>query len=63
MQFIELIAGIAMMVAAFAAFYSSLPREGKMARFVGSQWEGYIVVAMIGTFAVGAILAVHGLFA
>jgi hypothetical protein len=62
MQFIELIAGIVLVLAAVASLYFSLPRGGKTARFVGSQWEGYVVTAMIGFFAIGMILTFRGLF-
>ena len=62
MQFLELIAGIVLTVVAVAGVYFSLPRGGKTAGFVGSQWEGYIVTAMIGSFAIGIILVFRGLF-
>jgi hypothetical protein len=33
---------------AVAAFVYSPPRQGKIARFVGTEWQGYAVVLMIG---------------
>ena len=55
-----LAAGIAMAVLGLSAFVYSLPRGGKVAAFVGSQWEGYVVVLIIGFFAVGLILSLLG---
>jgi len=57
----RVISGIALSLAAVAVFYYSLPRDGKMAKFVGTEWEGYAVVAMICVFSIGAILTVTGL--
>ena len=56
-----IIIGIILFVVAVAAFYYSLPREGKVARFVGTQSEGYVVVVMLAAGAMGTILAVSGL--
>ena len=44
----ELIAGIVLVLLSLGAFVYSLPRHGKTARFVGTEWEGYVVVMMIG---------------
>ena len=52
---------IAQSLAAVAVFYYSLPRNGKLAKFVGTEWEGYAVVGMIGVFGIGAILIITGL--
>jgi hypothetical protein len=52
-----LISGLALMLVAIAAFYYSLPRKGKAAWFVGTQWEGYVVVVMIAALGVGLMLA------
>ena len=56
-----LIIGIIALVVFGTALYYSMPRGGKTARFVGSEWEGYIVVAMISGIATGAILTVSSL--
>ena len=55
-----LLAGLVLVVAAVAAFVSSMPRGGKTARFVGTEWEGYAVVIMIGVVGIGAIMAIAG---
>ena len=56
-----LILGIALVLAAVAAFVFSLPRGGKTARFVGSEWEGYIVVLLICAFGLGSMLVLSQL--
>jgi hypothetical protein len=53
-----LLLGIALAVLALVAFFLSLPRGGKTARFVGSEWEPYAVVAFICAFFVGLLLAI-----
>jgi hypothetical protein len=55
-----LISGILLMVLAAVAFVYSLPRGGKTAWFVGAEWEGYVVVSMIGSLGVGAMLVFAG---
>jgi hypothetical protein len=55
-----LILGIALMALALVAFVFSLPRRGKTARFVGTHWEGYAVVAMLCTFGVGLMFVLSG---
>lgn len=55
-----ILAGLVMTVAAAAVFYFSLPRGGKTARFVGTEWEGYVVVAMIGVLGIGVIMTIVG---
>jgi hypothetical protein len=42
------------------AFIYSLPRGGKLAPFVGTNWEPYAVVTMISLLALGLILALVG---
>jgi hypothetical protein len=56
----NLIFGLALTLGGIAAFYYSLPRKGKTARFVGTEWEGYVVVAMISAICVGLILMFAG---
>ena len=55
----ELIAGILLAVLSLGAFVCSLPRHGKTARFVGTEWEGYVVVMMIGFLGIGVVLVFH----
>jgi hypothetical protein len=50
--------GIVLMLGAAACFVYSLPRDGKTARFVGGEWEGYAVVAMIGGVGIGILLII-----
>ena len=44
----DFVGGLLLVLLSGAAFVYSLPREGKTARFVGTEWEGYAVVLMIG---------------
>ena len=55
-----LITGAALLLLSVGAFFYSLPRDGKVARFVGSKWEGYIVVVMIGGLGIGAMFVISG---
>jgi hypothetical protein len=52
--------GVVLVLLAVTAFYRSLPRGGKMARFVGTEWEGYAVVGMIGFLGIGMIMVILG---
>ena len=52
--------GVILLAASMAAFVKALPRDGKTAKFVGSQWEGYVVVGLICVFGLGLMLAVTG---
>lgn len=55
-----LILGVALVLLAAVAFFTSLPRGGKVARFVGTSGEGYIVVSMLVVFGTGLLLVVGG---
>jgi len=55
-----IVAGLALIVTAATVFYLCLPRDGKVARFVGTEWESYAVVAMIAVLAIGTIMTVVG---
>ena len=46
----EFVAGIVLMALARGRLFYFLPRGGKTGRFVGTEWEAYCVVAMIGIF-------------
>ncbi len=50
--------GVVLIALALAAFIYSLPRDGKTARFVGTEWEGYVVTTMIGVAGIGFILSI-----
>jgi hypothetical protein len=56
----NLLVGVVLLAASLAVFSYSLPRGGKTAKFVGSQWEGYIVVGLLCIFALGLTLAITG---
>jgi hypothetical protein len=56
----NLISGLALTLGGIAAFYYSLPRKGKTAWFVGTEGEGYVVVAMISAVGVGLMLIIAG---
>ena len=56
-----IIIGLACAVMAVTAFIYSLPRGGKHAFFVGTEWEAYAVVAMISLLAVGLVMTVVGI--
>jgi ABC-type proline/glycine betaine transport system substrate-binding protein len=60
---LALIAGLALMALAVASFLYSLPRGGKTARFVGTEWEGYAVTTMIGSVGIGLMLCLVGVAA
>lgn len=55
-----LISGLVLMALAIGFFVYSLPRGGKSAWFVGGEWEGYVVVIMIGAIGIGAMMAIIG---
>ena len=57
----QLIAGIALVVLSIASFVGSLPRRGKTARFVGTEWEGYIAAGLVGALGLGVVLCISGL--
>ena len=59
----QYIVGVVLAVTAAMAFYWSLPRGGKTAWFVGKEWEGYAVVTILMTFALGIVLALGGFVA
>jgi hypothetical protein len=55
-----LVSGIVLIGLAVALFVYSLPRDGKPAKFVGSAWEPYIVILIVGGLALGMLIAVTG---
>jgi hypothetical protein len=54
-----LLIGVVITAAALALLIFSLRQNGKSARFVESEWEGYIVVGMICTLGCGPILVLN----
>ena len=57
-----LVSGIVLIGLAVALFVYSLPRDGKLAKFVGSPWEPYIVILILCGLALGVLIAVAGAF-
>ena len=57
----KLISGLLLVAVAIGVFWFFLPRKGKTATFVGTEWEGYIVALLIGILGIGAVLVVGGL--
>jgi hypothetical protein len=55
-----LISGIVLIVLSCGLLFYSLPRGGRVARFVGTQWEPYVTILIICLFGLGALLAVAG---
>ena len=57
----NVIIGLSFVGLAVTTFIYSLPRGGRVARFVGTEWEAYAVVMMISLLAVGVVMTVVGL--
>jgi hypothetical protein len=55
------IAGIVLIALAGALFVYSMPRDGKVALFVGTQWEPYVTILIIACLGVGVLIAVSGI--
>lgn len=56
-----IIIGLACAALGLAAFIYSLPRGGRSARFVGTEWEAYAVVMMISLFMIGIVITLVGI--
>jgi hypothetical protein len=56
----QLITGIVLVALAVGSFISSLPRRGRTARFVGTEWEGYVVAGMVGALGLGVVMIIAG---
>ena len=50
---VSLVGGIAVLAVTSLAFWSSLPRDGKVSRFVGGVWEPLVGVFFCSGFALG----------
>jgi hypothetical protein len=55
-----LILGAAFIAAAIIGFLYSLPRDQRVAAFVGTAWEPYVVVAMVGGLCFGIVMIISG---
>lgn len=52
--------GLLVFVIAGLAFWRCLPRDGKLHRFVDTEWEPYVGVAFCSAFALGFTLILSG---
>ena len=52
--------GLPLVTLAIAIVALSLPRSGKLARYVGTPWEDPIVLATVCILAVGIMLTIFG---
>ena len=55
------IIGIAFVVLAVTAFIYSLPRRGRLAPFVGTNWEPYAVVMIVVLLGAGVVMIISGI--
>ena len=55
-----MLVGAVLLAASLAVYVYSLPRGGRTARFVGSAWEGYIVVGLVCLLGLGLLLTITG---
>jgi len=55
-----MLVGAVLLAASLAVYVYSLPRGGRTARFVGSPWEGYIVVGLVCLLGLGLLLTITG---
>ncbi len=55
-----LLAGIAVFVVTATIFWAFLPRDGKLHRFVNTEWEPYIGVAFTSAVALSLTMMLAG---
>ncbi len=55
-----LIVGAVLIAAAVVGFMYSLPRGGTVAPFVGTAWEPYVVVLIVGGLCFGIVMTING---
>ena len=53
--------GATVMIVTVLVFWKCLPRDGKNAFFVGTEWEPYIGVAFCSAFALSFTMMLSGL--
>lgn len=58
-----LMSGIVVFLVTAAAFFALLPRGGRMHRWVGTEWEPYISVAMCSGVALSFTMTLSGVLA
>ncbi|MES1155524.1 MAG: hypothetical protein ABUL48_03740 [Pseudorhodoplanes sp.] len=56
-----LLGGIAVLIVTVVAFIAFLPRDGKMHRFVGTEWEPYVGVAFTSAVALGLTMTLSAI--
>lgn len=57
----SMIAGIAVLAVTIGAFIMLLPRDGKVHRFVGTELEPYVAVAITAGVALSFTLTLNGI--
>ena len=55
-----LISGVVVFVLTAVVFWYCLPRDGKLHRFVDTEWEPYVGVAFCSAVALGLTLMLSG---
>jgi hypothetical protein len=55
------IAGAVILATTSTVFWYCLPRDGKMHRFVGTEWEPYIGVTFCSGIALGFTMVLSGI--
>jgi hypothetical protein len=55
-----LISGVVVFVLTAIVFWYSLPRDGKLHRFVDTEWEPYVGVAFCSAVALGFTMILSG---
>ena len=56
----SLIGGVIVFVLTAIVFWACLPRDGKLHRFVDTEWEPYVGVAFCSAVALGLTLMLSG---
>jgi hypothetical protein len=57
---ISLVGGLVVFVLTGIVFWLCLPRDGKVHRFVGTEWEPYVGVAFCTAVALGCTMMLSG---
>jgi hypothetical protein len=61
LEVLRFLLGATVMIVTVLVFWKCLPRDGKMHRFVGTEWEPYIGVAFCCAFALSFTMMLSGL--
>ena len=57
---LQLAAGIGVFIVTAIVFWYCLPRDGKLHRFVDTEWEPYVGVAFCSAVALGLTMMLSG---